>query len=124
MEYQINEIPFSDKKLQYDSIVNNDNIKLSDCEVNNYDDFFNAEDIESELSSCALLENYSKRDLLLIAGYYGIRARKLSKARLIEEILIYEQNPDNGARTARRQMCWEALEILLNDPYMKKIILY
>ena len=81
-------------------------------------------DIDSEIPSYALLESYNKRELLLIAGYYGIRTRKLSKARLIEEILIYEQNPDNGARTARRQMCWEALEILLNDPYMKKIILY
>ena len=124
MDYQINEIPFSDNKSQYDKNDNNDNVKLSDCEVNHYDEFFDAGDIELEMSNYTLLEDYKKQDLLLIAGYYGIRTRKLSKARLIEEILIYEQNPENGARTARRQMCWEALEILLNDSYMKKIILY
>ena len=124
MDYQINEIPFSDNKSQYDNNDNNDNVKLSDCEVNHYDEFFDAGDIELEMSNYTLLEDYKKQDLLLIAGYYGIRTRKLSKARLIEEILIYEQNPENGARTARRQMCWEALEILLNDSYMKKIILY
>ena len=68
-------------------------------------------------------ENYTKKELELIAGYYDISKRKKRKLDLIQEIIIFEQNEINYEIVERRKLHWFYLEQLQNDDYLKQFII-
>jgi hypothetical protein len=68
-------------------------------------------------------ENYTKKELELIAGYYDISKRKKKKLDLIQEIIIFEQNELNYEIVERRKLHWFYLEQLSNDDYLKQFII-
>ena len=47
-------------------------------------------------------ENYTKKQLELIADYYDISKRKKKKGQLIEEIVIFEKEPIAGCACSSR----------------------
>lgn len=68
-------------------------------------------------------ENYTKKELELIAGYYEISKRKKRKLDLIQEIIIFEQNDLNYDIVEKRKLHWFYLEQLREDPYLKQFII-
>lgn len=68
-------------------------------------------------------ENYTKKELELIAGYYDISKRKKKKLDLIQEIIIFEQNELNYEIVEKRKLHWFYLEQLSNDDYLKQFII-
>lgn len=68
-------------------------------------------------------ENYTKKELELITGYYEISKRKKRKLDLIQEIIIFEQNDLNYDIVEKRKLHWFYLEQLREDPYLKQFII-
>ena len=68
-------------------------------------------------------ENYTKKQLELIADYYEISKRKKKKAELIEEIVIFEKEPTNYDMTQRRKTLWFYMEEINNDSFLSKFLI-
>ena len=68
-------------------------------------------------------ENYNKKQLDLIADYYGISKRKKRKYQLIEEIVIFEKEPSNYDITQSRKTMWFYLGQLQNDSFSSKFLI-
>ena len=68
-------------------------------------------------------ENYTKKQLELIADYYEISKRKKKKAELIEEIVIFEKEPTNYDITQRRKTLWFYMEEINNDSFLSKFLI-
>ena len=69
-------------------------------------------------------DNYTKKALAKIAGYYNLPTKRLSKSALVESIIEFESADSNAERVARRLACWEAVEILQADPHMKRYVIF
>ena len=54
--------------------------------------------------------NYIKKELERIAAYYGISKRKKNKGQLVEEIVIFEKDPENIEIVYRRKRLWDCIE--------------
>merc|ERR1711871_637036 len=118
------------------SIKEKDNIVVAD----NYDD--EIKEINEEIEKISLEENdfsdydsayaqildyktnYLKKDLIKIAEYYEISIRKKTKDKLIEDILSFENNPENCVMVERRQTLWFYLNELMEDNYLRKYIIF
>ena len=68
-------------------------------------------------------ENYTKKQLDLIADYYEISKRKKKKEELIEEIVIFEKEPTNYDITQRRKTLWFYIEEINNDSFLSKFLI-
>ena len=67
--------------------------------------------------------NYIKKDLERIAAYYGISKRKKRKDQLVEEIVIFEKNPENIEILYRRKRLWSCIEEIRGDKYLSKFLI-
>jgi vacuolar-type H+-ATPase subunit C/Vma6 len=67
--------------------------------------------------------NYIKKELDRIADYYNIVKRKKKKDRLVEEIVIFEKDPDNMETVFRRKRMWSYVEEIKNDKYLSKFLI-
>jgi hypothetical protein len=67
--------------------------------------------------------NYLKKDLERIAEYYEISKRKKRKNQLIEEIVLFEKNPENIEIVFRRKKLWSYIEEIKNDNYLSKFLI-
>lgn len=110
-----------DMGLSYDELENlieekEKELKTEDIYEDNYSEMFFL--IEQEYN-----ENYTKKELELIAGYYDISKRKKRKLDLIQEIIIFEQNDLNYEIVEKRKLHWFYLEQLRDDPYLKQFII-
>ena len=68
--------------------------------------------------------NYTKKDLEKIAAYYDIPKRRKKKAELIEEIILFEKNPDNICFVLQREKLWGYINELKEDPYLRQFIIF
>ena len=68
-------------------------------------------------------ENFTVKQLNKIAEYYEISKRKKKKCQLIEEIVLFENSPDNHEIVSRRVMLWEYLEEIKKDKYLSKFLI-
>jgi len=68
-------------------------------------------------------ENYTKKQLDLIADYYNISKRKKRKAELIEEIVIFEKELTNYDIVQRRKTLWFYIEEINNDSFLSKFLI-
>ena len=66
--------------------------------------------------------NHSRKELTLIAGYYNIGHRRRSKLQIAYDIVAFETDPLNWLKVEERRVCWEAVEVIKNDPYMRKYL--
>ena len=119
-----NEVTENKSEVTYDSLVNLVN-EQSACLTENPwtidDEGLSLDDyVASEID---YNENYTKKQLDLIADYYKISKRKKKKAELIEEIVIFEKEPSNYDITQRRKTLWFYIEEINNDSFLSKFLI-
>jgi len=71
---------------------------------------------------------YTVKDLLKICNYYGIdkdvKISKCKKRDIIDTIVYFESSVENFDIVQKRIMMWKYINVLLNDPKMKKFIIW
>ena len=72
--------------------------------------------------------NYNVKDLLLICEYYGI-AKELKVQKFCKEMIIYflvdfENDPLNNTIVLQRKKMWRCMNMLKNDKFMKKYVIW
>ena len=83
-------------------------------------------DLYSDLYFAEVLDykdNYTKKQLEFIAGYYDIKTRKKRKEELAEEIVIFEKANENAGLVQRRKMMWFYIDEIANDSYLSKYLI-
>ena len=108
----------------YESLLDKVNNEAEDINQYNFQDegqmdYFD----EITVNECNYSENYTKKQLELIADYYGIVKRKKKKQDLIEEIVIFEQEPANIEITQKRKTLWFYMEEIKNDSFLQKFLI-
>jgi len=106
------------------------------------DDFLDLNALESELNGMELSTiqedelfiemknyelNFNVKQLMLICEYYemkDIRANKLKKQDIIEQIILFETNPENIEVVTKRKELWYYIDELKNDKMMKKFVIW
>ena len=72
--------------------------------------------------------NYTVKDLLLICEYYGIskelKVQKFSKEMIIYFLVDFENDLLNNTIVMKRKKIWSYIDILKNDKFMKKYIIW
>ena len=100
---------------------------LDDFDFSNEIDDLNNEEI-IEVISVDYKINYTVKELLLICEYYGIakelKINKCCKDLIIHFLVDFESKPLNNTIGLRRQEMWRCINILKNDKFMKKYVLW
>ena len=105
-------------------------------QLNNFLDDFDFSIEMNDLNNQGIIEviqvdykiNYTVKELLLICEYYGIakelKIHKCCKDVIIHFLVDFESNPLNNTIVLRRQEMWRCINILKNDKFMKKYIIW
>ena len=100
---------------------------MDDFDFSNEIDDLNNEEI-IEVISVDYKINYTVKELLLICEYYGIakelKINKCCKDLIIHFLVDFESKPLNNTIVLRRQEMWRCINILKNDKFMKKYVLW
>ena len=83
-------------------------------------------DLYSDLYFAEVLDykdNYTKKQLEFIAGYYDIKTRRKKKEELAEEIVLFEKADENAGLVQRRKMMWFYIDEISNDSYLSKYLI-
>ena len=109
-------------KVTYESLIEKVNEQSSNVTDYLYDEQgFSMDDyVASELN---YNENYTKKQLELIADYYTISKRKKKKIELIEEIVVFEKEISNCDIVQRRKTLWFYIEEINNDSFLSKFLI-
>ena len=71
--------------------------------------------------------NFTIKQLMQICEYYGIsknmKLAKANKDEIINNIVLFENNPDNYSIVIKRKLLWYYIEELKSDKFMKKFVL-
>ena len=68
--------------------------------------------------------NFTRKDLDRIADYYSISKRKKLKDELIQEIILFETDPENIEIVYRRKKLWSYMEEIKDDKYLRKFLIF
>ncbi len=68
--------------------------------------------------------NYIKKDLDRIADYYELYKRKKKKDELIQDIILFEQDPNNIEIVYRRKKLWAYIQEIKDDKYLRKFLIF
>ena len=68
--------------------------------------------------------NYLKKEIIHIAEYYNISKRKKKKIELIQEIISFENDPENYKITMQRKKLWKYMEEIKSDNYLSKFLIF
>jgi hypothetical protein len=125
IELDKNEIITFTQPFKFDELLEILNDDLAD-KVQSFNIFNECDDYVSGILAIELdyTENYLKKDLERIAGYYKLPIRKKKKNEIIADIIDFESNSDNLLLTARRKMLWENIYELIEDEYLNKYIIF
>lgn len=86
----------------------------------------NVDDIFTQMKLYEL--NYNIKQLLIICEYYNllkdIRANKSKKQDIIEQIIFFENNPENVEIVNKRKELWYYIDELKNDRIMKRFVIW
>ena len=71
-------------------------------------------------------ESLTVKELLKICSYYGIdkNIKKYKKPYIIDTIFYFESLPENNNIVQKRYLMWKNIYELLNDPIMKKYVIW
>ena len=122
MFFSLVDADMSSKKetnVTYDDLLEQVNSKseiLPQDEMGIYSDLYFAEVLDYK-------DNYTKKQLEFIAGYYDIKTRKKRKEELAEEIVIFEKAEENVGLVQRRKMMWFYIDEISNDSYLSKYLI-
>ena len=109
------------KKLSYDEIKNDVNEQEKNI-INNSDyinDFYSQILLEEQDYD----ENYTKKQLEMIADYYSISKRKKRKHELIENIVEFENKIEHMEFVVKRKLLWFYIQEIKNDNYLNKFLI-
>jgi hypothetical protein len=125
---------FFDEK--YDNNDNDEEIKkmmeeftiLTDPDVEERDLFSYTNQLDYLNNELLYETEYTVKDLLKICNYYGIdkdvKISKCKKRDIIDTIVYFESSVENFDIVQKRIMMWKYINVLLNDPKMKKFIIW
>ena len=122
MFFSLVDADISSKKetsVTYDDLLEQVNSKaesLPQSDMDLYSDLYFAEVLDYK-------DNYTKKQLEFIAGYYDIKTRKKKKEELAEEIVIFEKAEENIDLVQRRKMMWFYIDEISNDSYLSKYLI-
>ena len=122
MFFSLVDADISSKKetnVTYDDLLEQVNSKaesLPQDEMDLYSDLYFAEVLDYK-------DNYTKKQLEFIAGYYDIKTRKKKKEELAEEIVLFEKADENAGLVQRRKMMWFYIDEIANDSYLSKYLI-
>ena len=122
MFFSLVDADMSSKKetnVTYDDLLEQVNSKseiLPQDEMDIYSDLYFAEVLDYK-------DNYTKKQLEFIAGYYDIKTRKKRKEELAEDIVIFEKADENYDLVQRRKMMWFYIDEISNDSYLSKYLI-
>jgi len=68
--------------------------------------------------------NYTRKEMDRIADYYEISKRKKKKDEIIQDIVIFEQDPENIEVVYRRKRLWAYIKEIGDDKYLKKFLIF
>ena len=116
---------------------NAENTKLKKIEIKDIEDMvqkkcedLNNQDAEQLADEDSILSdkinydiNYLKKDLVHIMNYYGLSIRKKKKSDLIDDIVEFENEPDNQFIVDHRKTLWFYWDELSNDEYLSKFVI-
>ena len=68
--------------------------------------------------------NYTRKQLNRIAEYYQISKRKKKKHELIQDIVLYEKNPENIEIVFKRKKLWAYMQEIKNDSFLSKFLIF
>jgi len=68
--------------------------------------------------------NYTRKELDRIADYYEISKRKKKKDDIIQDIVIFEQDPENIELVFRRKKLWSYIAEIKDDKYLRKFLIF
>ena len=113
-------------KTNYNSVTYESLKQKVDKETDNLSE--NNLDLEMDMDDYIAMEinyneNYTKKQIDLIADYYGISKRKKKKGELIEELVIFEKEPENYDITQRRKTLWFYMDEINNDSFLSKFLI-
>ena len=120
IDYSVKEIEESDIRIQQNEIIDIVNKKLKKINKTINDNSFDM------LLKMQLFydESYTKKQLETIAHYYSISTRKKRKIDIIQDIILFENDPTNHEITNKRKLMWFYLYELNNDRFLKKYIIF
>ena len=110
----------SDNSVTYESLKEKVDKQSNYLSQNDFDDVNMDDYIASEIN---YNENYTKKQIDLIADYFEIVKRKKKKAELIEEVVIFEKDLENYDITQRRKTLWFYMEEINNDSFLSKFLI-
>lgn len=109
------------KKISYDEIKKDVNEQEKNI-INNSDyinDFYSQILLEEQDYN----ENYTKKQLEMIADYYSISKRKKRKNQLIEDIVEFENKIEHMEIVEKRKLLWFYIQEIKNDNYLNKFLI-
>ena len=68
--------------------------------------------------------NYTRKELNRIADYYEISKRKKRKDDIIQDIILFEQEPENIEIVYRRKRLWAYIKEIKDDKYLRKFLIF
>jgi len=69
-------------------------------------------------------DNYNVKMLKMIMDYYQISKRKMTKAEIVQSIILFECDNDNRDIVIRRQKLWECMKELQKDRFFSKYVIF
>ena len=66
--------------------------------------------------------NYTVEQLKHIMKYYELSTRKKNKGALVEDLVIFELDPDNTGIVYHRKYLWTCVDAINEDPYLSKFL--
>ena len=104
------------------NFIHNEIINIVDNQLENN---FNNFEFDSIVSLQLYYEdNYNKKDLEMMADYYSISKRKKRKSELIQDIVLFEINPENEELTQKRKLMWFYLSEIDSDRFLRKFLIF
>jgi len=120
---------FNEKNDDYND-NDNDYNDIND-EITKMMDKFRDLELEVDEKSICLIDYtdytvYTVKELLKICSYYGIdkSIKKYKKPYIIDTIFYFESLPENNNIVQKRYLMWKNIYELLNDPIMKKYVIW
>ena len=122
MFFSLVDADISSKKettVTYDDLLEQVNSKAESIpqdDMDLYSDLYFAEVLDYK-------DNYTKKQLEFIAGYYDIKTRKKEEGRISRRDSIFEKAEENIDLVQRRKMMWFYIDEISNDSYLSKYLI-
>jgi len=121
--YEFNEICETWEEVTYEELLANVNSTVEQLSSNDSDTDIGIMMSDYMAQELNYNENFTLKQLYRIAEYYNISKRKKKKTELIEEIVVFENLPENCEIVNRRATLWSYIEEIKQDKYLSKFLI-